>query len=816
MLGKDSKKIIEMASEAAEKERACKERYLFACLGAVLASGPNSASELSIHALRRSFADLDNGNALDSESVAISIKKVIDLVTDSKMLDIETVKAFFLAAGLGTAEAQRCAKLAVVNNIPSPRKLSLLLFRDGPQALSIFGLSEEEELLVRHSLEQIYPMLVPPSVSMHRRLSIGAASMRRASAAAAEEHDDEPDALPMHAEEILARLREVADSMTLTQLCSTLRQLLTLPDSSLSDIVKAACKALGVRATGTLKEDAALCFFAAMEPAGGWKLAYAASHSQARPPPVMLSSSPTHTNHHLSGAAVTAAVLTAPLAQEKAVPSAAAPLSLQSAFSPQRERRNTPVPLSSSRSSVSASPNPNPSRPSVSASQTALAADGEAGTPVTPIFAPSLGESAGSGKIAPHHSGTPPVLPTTVLPTLGADVRERSSSCRMKSFTAPGGSPAVAPAEAVASAKSLPISSMQQEREPPSVAGAAATPASVDNVQASSPSAAPVAAAPKEEKAKEGQSSVRAALAVEAMAHDAAGARRGSVDASLVKSLEKQLTNASLARAMRKLRQGAEGKAGTDAPSAPPAAAEAATAPSLGPPLLPHLPPPSPSSPISRQLTKPADTGAETPLAAPLSPIVSPESAPSTPVTMLSCLMEDARLTPDGRDWPAASSSMHPVPAPAAAATTATSPLKAAAPVAVVSIASAVSTPTSNATPSNAPASPSAASLSTPTNAGTTAATPSSSITKTPAARPDMRPATRARSPGVQQASPTAVTSINLELMPGLLTLFYRRTNPSREKDVPSILQAYKGRELELVRKLEKQYSCSFIVAPSL
>jgi serine/threonine protein phosphatase PrpC len=141
------------------------------------------------------------------------------------------MKAFFLSAGLSTSESQRCAKLAVVNKIPSPKKLSLLLFRDGPSALGLFSLAEEDGVLVRHALEQIYPVLVPP-VSNYRRLS----TLRRASGVglAISEEEAHHENLPMHAEEMLSRLKEVADSMTLTQLCSTLRQLLSLPDASLS------------------------------------------------------------------------------------------------------------------------------------------------------------------------------------------------------------------------------------------------------------------------------------------------------------------------------------------------------------------------------------------------------------------------------------------------------------------------------------------------------------------------------------------------------------------------------------------------------
>jgi len=53
---------------------------------------------------------------------------------------------------------------------------------------------------------------------------------------------------------------------------------------------------------------------------------------------------------------------------------------------------------------------------------------------------------------------------------------------------------------------------------------------------------------------------------------------------------------------------------------------------------------------------------------------------------------------------------------------------------------------------------------------------------------------------------------VSLEQLPALLEAFYRRVNPSREKDCPAILRTYKNREVELIRKLEKQYSVPFLL----
>ena len=393
-------------SDREEGELACRRDYLFACLSAVLSSGPNAASELSVHALRRGFADLDDGKLLGSETVAKAVKKVLDLSQDATMLDIESMKAFFLSAGLSVSESQRCAKLAVVNKIPSPKKLSLLLFRDGPSALGLFSLPEEDGVLVRHALEQIYPVLVPP-VSNYRRLS----TLRRASGVglAITEEEAHHENLPMHAEEILSRLKEVADSMTLTQLCSTLRQLLSLPDASLSEIVKAACKALGVRATGTLKEDAMLCFFSAMEPAGGWKAVSPAAPPTASASVAAAAAEPFRPQQYPPHQPVTVGLPMAAPVQSKSL---AAMLLPSTTFSPSPPRdRAVSQPVSGSGS--------------LGRSLLALHGDRDRdrdrdqgqvgfGAPPTPLFF----RDASSDKGAPHHAGTPPVLPTTVLPTL--------------------------------------------------------------------------------------------------------------------------------------------------------------------------------------------------------------------------------------------------------------------------------------------------------------------------------------------------------------------------------------------------------------
>jgi len=114
--------------------------------------------------------------------------------------------------------------------------------------------------------------------------------------------------------------------------------------------------------------------------------------------------------------------------------------------------------------------------------------------------------------------------------------------------------------------------------------------------------------------------------------------------------------------------------------------------------------------------------------------------------------------------------------------------------------------------------------LLTPTGAAPALATPSSSVTKTPAPRPDIRPDARSRahSPGAATPPPTpkpvplpapapAPTTVSLEQLPALLAAFYRQHNPGREKDCGAILRSYKGRELELIRKLEKQYAVPFL-----
>jgi hypothetical protein len=120
------------------------------------------------------------------------------------------------------------------------------------------------------------------------------------------------------------------------------------------------------------------------------------------------------------------------------------------------------------------------------------------------------------------------------------------------------------------------------------------------------------------------------------------------------------------------------------------------------------------------------------------------------------------------------------------------------------------------------PVASAAAVESTPSNAAPSAATPLSALTKTPMAKPDLRP-TRSRSPAdpavpapapaqaqAQAQAPTA-SSLNLDQLPVLLASFYRQHNPGREKDCAAILNAYRGRELELVRKLETQYRVPFL-----
>ena len=847
---------------------ACRRDYLFACLSAVLSSGPNAASELSVHALRRGFADLDDGKLLGCETVAKAVKKVLDLSQDATMLDIESMKAFFLSAGLSVSESQRCAKLAVVNKIPSPKKLSLLLFRDGPSALGLFSLPEEDGVLVRHALEQIYPVLVPP-VSNYRRLS----TLRRASGVglAITEEEAHHENLPMHAEEILSRLKEVADSMTLTQLCSTLRQLLSLPDASLSEIVKAACKALGVRATGTLKEDATLCFFSAMEPAGGWKAVSPAAPPSASASVAAAAAEPFRPQQYPPHQPVTVGLPMAAPVQSKSL---AAMLLPSTTFSPSPPRdRAVSQPVSGSGS--------------LGRSLLALHGDRDRdrdqgqvgfGAPPTPLFF----RDASSDKGAPHHAGTPPVLPTTVLPTLSTGtgtgtggsslVDTRSERTRSGASTSGSGG-SFSPADAHSSSSSPSLSSTPRPAPSPAneaVAAKEETPEPPkDEVKATKskednkPKSAKGSKGAKETAAAEEKVVVAQAEKPSAEPKEKEKVQEGSGATALPRELVSE-----------KL-EGSDDAAPASEPAAP---APPALSNALGPPEPePEAADPSPpmahqASPLVRQHTKPHEllsfaaeeepapivVSAPSPVSAPapapvptapLSPITFPESAPSTPLAMMSVALDDTmlRLSPGaGREEGLSKAS-------AAAAAAAAASAAAAAAVAAEAVAASTPSPESAPAPASAPAfatepapipssssepkqkqplqatSPvpvpvasAAAVESTPSNAAPSAATPLSALTKTPMAKPDLRP-TRSRSPAdpavpapapaqaqAQAQAPTA-SSLNLDQLPVLLASFYRQHNPGREKDCAAILNAYRGRELELVRKLETQYRVPFL-----
>ena len=102
----------------------CDQDFLLACVGASLAASRDH--DLIISCLEEAYARCENGKALKSTRVARTVERILQAVADPTARDVDTMRTFFVNAGLGFQEATRCAQASIKNSIPSPMKLSLI------------------------------------------------------------------------------------------------------------------------------------------------------------------------------------------------------------------------------------------------------------------------------------------------------------------------------------------------------------------------------------------------------------------------------------------------------------------------------------------------------------------------------------------------------------------------------------------------------------------------------------------------------------------------------------------------------------------
>ena len=158
----------------------CDELFLFSCVAAVLAASRDH--DLILSCLEEAFARCESGKTLKSQRVARTIERILLTLSDPVARDVDTMRSFFISAGLGFQEATRCAQVAIKNSIPSPMKLALLVARDGSKCLRVFSLSEEDDSLILLAIRSTY---TSPARRRSRGLSWGGPNDAEANGAAA-------------------------------------------------------------------------------------------------------------------------------------------------------------------------------------------------------------------------------------------------------------------------------------------------------------------------------------------------------------------------------------------------------------------------------------------------------------------------------------------------------------------------------------------------------------------------------------------------------------------------------------------------------
>lgn len=294
----------------------CDQAFLFSCVAAALAASRDH--DLTVSCLEEAFARCENGKTLKSPRVSRTIERILQSIADPTARDIDTMRTFFVNAGLGFQEATRCANLAIKGSIPSPMKLALLVARQGSPCLSIFSLSEEDESLILLAIRTGYSSPARRQTRQGAGGSAGGRGMssmlwppRRGEEEEGEEEeeqeeedgedglDDQEDEeeegeLFSRASSLLAatprsRLSSVSSdaspsaardarspntsgegansAMPLSAICSALKAKLGLnPSLGLAETVSEACSKLGVARQNNLKLDAANAFAAAEGP----------------------------------------------------------------------------------------------------------------------------------------------------------------------------------------------------------------------------------------------------------------------------------------------------------------------------------------------------------------------------------------------------------------------------------------------------------------------------------------------------------------------------------------------------------------------
>ena len=159
-------------SARTEELISCDREFLFACVAAALAASRDH--DLTISCLEEAFARCENGKTLKSPRVSRTIERILQSISDPTSRDVDAMRTFFVTAGLGFAEATRCANVCVQQSIPSPMKLALLVARQGSVCLEILGLSEEDESLILLAIRTGYS-----SPAARRLSSRGSASGRQ-------------------------------------------------------------------------------------------------------------------------------------------------------------------------------------------------------------------------------------------------------------------------------------------------------------------------------------------------------------------------------------------------------------------------------------------------------------------------------------------------------------------------------------------------------------------------------------------------------------------------------------------------------------
>ena len=291
----------------------CDQAFLFSCVAAALAASRDH--DLTVSCLEEAFARCENGKTLKSPRVSRTIERILQSIADPTARDIDTMRTFFVNAGLGFQEATRCANLAIKGSIPSPMKLALLVARQGSSCLSIFSLSEEDESLILLAIRSGYSS---PARRQSRQgggaADRGMSSMLWPPHRGGEEEEDEEEEEEEQVEdeegeegeeegELFPRASPLATTprsrlsspspdaaspltaarspntsgdgphpptMPLSAICSALKAKLGLsPSLGLAETVSEACSKLGVSRQNNLKLDAASAFAAAEGPAGG-------------------------------------------------------------------------------------------------------------------------------------------------------------------------------------------------------------------------------------------------------------------------------------------------------------------------------------------------------------------------------------------------------------------------------------------------------------------------------------------------------------------------------------------------------------------